>query len=327
MNIEQLTAIDNLRDLGFTARQAEFLYLVGTHSGVFTLNHFRTFIKSATYGGREMRLMEKLEARHFVTRIGITRTYQVIHIDNKAFYRAILAEDSRLRREMSPSLMRQRLQYMDYVSRNPEAWYLTSDESRMDLLTGQFLVPEEALPRQVYKSRKSGTTAVRYFPERFPMFVMETPKDVSLGVVYGEDPANSFQSVRKFIAANRAFFDAVPCLHFIYVSSSERRCQLTMRLLSSTFSSTHTVATPDLERYFALRKRIDDRQERTFSADDYAFWEAAFKRFRDAKYEPLYAEFCGQQSFNSVPCARRGRVFTYETFLPTTTLNEGLDAE
>lgn len=290
------------------------------------LNHYRTFIKSNTRGWPEMRLMEKLSARNYVTRIGITRTYQVIHLDNKAFYRAILSEDSRLRREMSPSLMRQRLQYMDYISRNPDAWYLTSDDSRIDILTGQFNVPKDVLPRQVYKSRKSDATTVRYFPERFPMFVMETSKDVSLGVVYGEDPANSFQSVRKFITTNRALFDAIQSLHFVYISSSERRRQLTIRLLSGIFSRSHAAITPELERYFTLRKLIDDRQERMFSEDDYAFWESSFKRFSDAKYAPLYAEFCGQKSFDSVSCASPRRMFTCETFVPTTTLNEGLEA-
>jgi hypothetical protein len=324
MTIDELQGKANLRELGFTYRQAEFLYLVGTNTGVFTMDHYRTFagIKS---GKACMSLMDRLCALKFVTRIAIEDRLFIIHIDHKGFYRAILTPDSRLRRRMSWGIIRQRLQFMDYIARNPEAQYLSTERSRREIIPAQFGVSERVFPAKVFISQKNKSSTTRFFPARFPMFIRETATDVSLGVVYGEDPAFTFQAFRKFVFAHCAFLDQIPCLYFVYISPFQRRRELAMSFLTTYLGRSRAVIDTELSRYFGLLKLFDEKREREFTDADYAFWDRAYRRFKGPEYDALYAHFRAGRSLDSFSCARPVRTFECATFSPTTTLRRGFD--
>lgn len=326
MNLAQTNAVGNLIQLGFTARQAHFLYLVGTHSGVFTMQQYRTYA-GVQFGAAQDRLSTRLCALGFVTRIALRQHDHIYHINHKGFYRAILTEDSRLRRGMSAGLMRQRLQYMDYIVRHPGLSYLGTEDAKREAVTVRFGIPEDLLPRQTYTSRNGSSTTTRYFPERFPIFVQETVNAVQLGILYGEDPANSFTSFRRFVLANRAFFDQVPALSFIYVSASARRRSLAMTLLSSLFGDSHAVRSPELMRYFTLLRKFDFNEQHTFTDDDLAFWKHAAKRYDQPHFQAFYGEFCGQTSVPVVSGGSLRRTFDCTTFTPHTTLLDGIGRE
>ena len=78
---------------------------------------------------------------------------------------------------------------------------------------------------------------------------------------------------------------------------------------------------------FTLLRKFDYNQQHTFTEDDLAFWKHAAKRYDQPKYEPLYAEFCGQISLPAVSSASPQRTFDCTTFIPTTTLLDGIGAE
>lgn len=316
--------IENLRTLGFTYRQAEFLYLVGTNTGVFTMDHYRSFagIKS---GKACMSLMDRLCALKFVTRIAIEDRLFITHIDHKAFYRAILTPDSRLRRRMSWGLIRQRLQFMDYIANNPEARYLSTENARREIIPAQFGVPEREFPTKVFVSRKNKSRTTRFFPARFPMFIREADHYVSLGVVYGEDPAFTFQAFRKFLLAHQYFFDQIPSLYFVYVSPSQRRRELALSLLTTVLGRSRAVMDAELTRYFGLLKLFDQKRDREFSDDDSVFWDRAYRRYKGPEYDPLYQHYCGGNSLDSFSCARPVRTFECTAFAPTTTLRRGFN--
>ena len=326
MTIDQMNAIQNLVALGFSPREADFLYLAGTHSGVFTMRQLRMFTPGQR-GAVQHALAMKLEKHRFITRLAISTYNQVIHLSSKAFYRAILTEDSRLRRGMSAGLMRQRLQFMDYIVLNPEASYLTTEAAKCEIIMAQFGVSRDVLPRQVYRSKTGEATTIRYFPERFPLFIKETATDVLLGVVYGEDPTYSFAAFRKFITSHRPLFDAVPSLSFVYISPYERRHTLALEYLASTFEHSHAVNSSELQRYFGLRKRFDAKLENTFTDAEAEFWDIAFRRYNKPQYEPLYAEYCGQMSLASISCASPRRTFECVAFSPITTLGDDTEIE
>lgn len=324
MTIDELQGKANLRDLGFTYRQAEFLYLVGTNTGVFTMDHYRIFagIKS---GKACMSLMDRLCALKFVTRIAIEDRLFIIHIDHKGFYRAILTPDSRLRRRMSWGLIRQRLQFMDYIARNPETHYLSTERSRCEIIPAQFGVSEQVFPAKAFISQKNKSSTTRFFPARFPMFIRETATEVSLGVVYGEDPAFTFQAFRKFVFAHQSFFDQTPSLYFVYVSPFQRRRELALSFLTTVFGRSRAVIDAELTRYFGLRRLLDQKREREFSDADCMFWDRAYRRYRGPEYDPLYEHYCGGNSLDSFSCARPERTFECTTFASTTTLRRGFN--
>ncbi|WP_158793117.1 hypothetical protein [Granulicella sp. L60] len=328
MSIEQISAVENLIQIGFTPREADFLYLVGTHSGVFTARQYRTFGGLATRGGTQQQLLDKLDKYQFIIRIALTQQHQIIHLSHKAFYRAILTEDSRLRRGMSASLMRQRLHYMDYIALNPDARYLTTEAQKIEYLTQQFGLSDAILPRQVYRAKDAANgSSVRFFPERYPMFITEAEGYAGLGIVYGEDPANRFASFRRFVLANRDLFSQIPSLNFTYVSTSSGRASLACALLRSLFGGPDSVHNEDMKHYFRLRQMYENNALGSFTDADYAFWTRNHKQYSALNYEPLFAEFCGQTSLSDSSLVVKKRMFSFCHFIPSTTLREGFEAE
>jgi hypothetical protein len=321
MIVDSFEAVGNLMDLGFTVRQAEFLYLVGTQTGVFTMEQYRVYA-GIKMGKACVSLVNRLNSLKFVGRYALSEKSFIMHIDNKRFYRTILTPDSRLRRSMSWGLMRQRLQFMDYIARNPEKRYLPTEESKRETVMDQLGVPEAVLPVKVFTSPDGNSSTARFFPVRFPMFIRGAGEGVTLGVVYGEDPAFTFQAFRKFVFTHRAFFDQIPCLNFVYVSPFEGRRNLAINFLTALFERSHAVINEEMMRYFVLRKKIDENRQREFSDDDYAFWTFAYARFKGPEYEPLYASFYGNISEKSLSCARPRRTFECTTFASTTTLKD-----
>jgi hypothetical protein len=326
MTANQQQAFANLRSLGFTPRQADFLYLVGTNTGVFTAEHFNLFCGVAR-GASQTRLLDRLEQHNFALRINLGRGQknsrtQLFHIRHKAFYTAIMCSDSRLRRGMSYALIRQRIQFLDYIVTYAHNEFLGTEDDKVEYFSNQLSLPLSLLPSHRWRSKKTALSTLRYFPERFPIFTSATDTGHTTGIVYGEDPTAEFRAYRNFMTTNREFFAAIPALHIVYISPSSRRRELAQALLTSTFSDSRTVETSDLQRYFDLRKRLERANGEPLQREDYAFWSHARKLFATPQYEQMYKENSGQLSLPSVSSASPRRSVFVETFSPFTTLDD-----
>ncbi len=319
MTISQQTAFSNLLSIGFTARQAEFLYLVGTHTGVFTAEHYRRYA-GASRGKAQVSFLDKLDALGYIRRVDIARL-QILQIKHKAFYQAILTPDSRLRRSMSLSLMRQRLQYLDYIVTNSEQDYLGPEAAKVEFFIDRLHLPDSILPQETWKSTQSEDTTTRHFPERYPIFASEADGVLRTGIVYGEDPVGKFRAFRSFLQSNRAFLSRLPYLQLVYVSPSSRRREMAQAAVTALFSSTSSVMTDDLARYFALRSQIENNTASHFTRDDYAFWSYARKQYNGPEYERQYLESQGQLSLPVVSSARRISSVVVQCFVPFTALH------
>ena len=312
MTEQQQTAICNLQSLGFTWRQAEFLYLVGTQTGVFTAAHFRIFT-GTDMGGTSVALVAKLDERGFIKRKKYGPS-EWLHVTHKAFYQAILTPDSRLRRPMSLPLLRQRLQYLDVLVRRTEPQYFGSEAEKVEFFCDTLRVPESLLPQTLYRSKTSGKESLRFFTDRYPVFQTQGTEP-SAGIVYGEDPKGKFESFRKFLQANSKFFDALGKVHLVYVSPSHRRAALAKDAISALSGGLPEGEKLDLRRYFDMRKRIERNEGASFQKEDYEFWKRARVQFAGDRFELLYLQ---DKGFSNRLCAgapHAGHV-TLEHFQP-----------
>ena len=169
MNIapEYLAAIQGY---GYTHTEAEFLYLVATHSGYFTQGQFLRFAR-VEKGGAASRFTEKLlRFRHGrTTRFGYhTLDLQpLLPID----LRLIDKDNLRNRRRLSNDLIRTRLMILDFVLGHLEHQYLETEAQKVAYFHRKLHVPLPVLPGRIYKGIKSNSNTKRYFVDRFPVFI------------------------------------------------------------------------------------------------------------------------------------------------------------
>jgi hypothetical protein len=131
MAIDQITAIQSL---GYTQREASFLYLVAVHSGYFLRRQFDYFIDRHR-GGIVSRFLEKVRLNGHVQLLDSRHGRQVYHLFHKPIYRLTGDADSQNRRVKGDADVRARLMKLDYVLENDQDHYFPSDEEKLHFFT------------------------------------------------------------------------------------------------------------------------------------------------------------------------------------------------
>lgn len=123
-----------LQSLGYTEREATFLYLVATHSGYFLRRQFNYFIER-NKGFLAQRFLEKAYAAGHVETIDYGQGFYIYHLFSKPLYRLLGNAESQNRRRKGDGTIRARLMTLDYVLENDGEHYLESAEERFSFFT------------------------------------------------------------------------------------------------------------------------------------------------------------------------------------------------
>ena len=123
-----------LQSLGYTEREAAFLYLVAAHSGYFLRRQFNYFIDRHR-GSIAHRFIEKAQAAGHIETIDYGQGFHIYHLFSKPIYRLLGNADSQNRRRKGDGMIRARLMALDYVLENDTEHYLISEEERLHFFT------------------------------------------------------------------------------------------------------------------------------------------------------------------------------------------------
>jgi hypothetical protein len=107
-------AIDMLGALGYTDREATFLYLTAIHSGYFLRRHFTQFVARERGGVATNLIRKAIQLRH-VNALPCSDGRYIYHLGGKAVYRLLERADSQNRRMKSPPEILRRLIALDYI--------------------------------------------------------------------------------------------------------------------------------------------------------------------------------------------------------------------
>ena len=160
-----------VRDLGWTAREAEWLALVCLHSGVFTRRQYADCygLSRQTADLFTIGLLEAGIAREepMPDRRG-GRPTGICHVHGRSLYRALGIENNRHRRRSSPELTMRRLLSLDYVLEHQDLGWLPTEREKVAYFQG-LGVPAAVLPRREYRGPFSKRSTRRYFALKLPV--------------------------------------------------------------------------------------------------------------------------------------------------------------
>lgn len=134
--------IPALESLGYTDREAAFLYLTAAHSGYFLRRQFDYFT-DRNKGSIVMRFLEKASAAGHIESLNYRQGWHVYHVSSRTIYRLLGDPESQLRRRKGDAQVRVRLMALDYVLENEGDHYLASAEERRHFFTDVRGVPPE----------------------------------------------------------------------------------------------------------------------------------------------------------------------------------------
>ena len=124
--------IPALQSLGYTHREAAFLYLVTIHSGYFLRRQFDYFI-DRNKGAIVTNFLAKAQAARHIEVIEYARGWRVYHLLSRTLYRLANLPQSGNRQRKGDAAIRSSLITLDYVLENHETeYFLTTPEEKIN---------------------------------------------------------------------------------------------------------------------------------------------------------------------------------------------------
>ncbi len=169
MNIPR-NHVESLMEFGYTEPEAQFLYIVATHSGYFTLRQYLNFT-GARRGKRSSLLARKLLNNGHASVRDYMGYGSIYHLFSRTLYGRIEKGNLRNRRAHSFEFIRTRLVLLDFILANRDADYLETEQDKVNFFCEKLGVSKEFLPAKVYEGGPGSRPTIRYFVDKFPLFL------------------------------------------------------------------------------------------------------------------------------------------------------------
>jgi len=200
----QYDAVDTIRCLGYSERQASFIYKVALYSGFFLRRQFNFAVQRHRGWIAANFLAKAIRAGH-VREIQCAPARLLYQICSKHIYRIAGHEDSRNRRAKSPREIRRRLIMLDYVlARLGKQEFLDTDASRRKFFA-QFGVKEDAL------------ASANKFGELLPVSVRQEKKPTVM-FAFIDEGQRSIAKFERFLSTHDRLLCSLPAFEVVYVA-------------------------------------------------------------------------------------------------------------
>jgi hypothetical protein len=286
MNIdpENIAAITSL---GYTQEEARFLYIVAIHSGYFVLRQFLTS-SGAKCGKRSHQFAAKLEGRGHATWREYHRTGGVYHLVSKTIYRRIGNENLRNRRGHSVDFIRTRLLLLDFILAHPSHDYLETEADKLGFFCQELGIPRTELPARAYEGGPRTVPTLRYFVDKFPLFVDRRDSSPIPVVTFSYvDPGQgSLAGFASHIHTYLPLFRQLVDFSFLYIADSPvPSVHAEQRFFSLVKAPLEADVLTQVLRYFRLRSAWELKKYGSLSTDDVEWLKEAMHRFRGDPFD------------------------------------------
>ena len=282
--------VERIATLGYTESEARFLYVVATHSGYFTMRHFNTFT-GVSRGKRSMAFAQKLLKHAHATVRDYLGTGSVFHLFSRLVYGPIDKDNVRNRRRHSFDYIRTRLVQMDFLLENPGHDFLETESDKVNLFCESLAVPKDVLPAKVYEGGPGSHTTVRYFVDKFPLFLAAPLSGASPVVTFGyvDSGTGSLWSFVAHLAAYQGLFRHLKSFRLLYIApraTEFRRAE--DRFRSSVKQPLESDVSSEVLRYFDVRRKWENHEYVVPVVADFEFLNESRRRFHGERFEGLY---------------------------------------
>jgi hypothetical protein len=282
-----------IQSFGYTEDEARFLYIVATHSGYFLPRQFITFT-GTDWGKRSNKFGHKIESHGHAGWREYQGAGRVYHLFSKTFYSEIGKENLRNRRRHSAEFIRTRLVLLDFMIENQQYDYLETEQQKVRYFCDHLGLPKKSLPAKAYESNRGATPTLRYFVDKYPLFLDPSGSSLSPVVTFSfVDPGlPSIKAFSTHLDAYDPLLRELAAFRFLYIADSNSNFAAAEGCFSERFASTdsHNIS-QELLRYFRLRKAWEEEKYGLFSNQEIEALNDAAKQFKGPEFERLYSEW------------------------------------
>lgn len=285
-------SITVLRHFGYQEREAKFLYLVATYSGIFVRRQYQA-LGAAKESARSLALKAILnkDVKEHLPEQGRTRVYE---LRGMSIYGALGKEKLSSCKGPGGFLNKAavRLLTLDFVLAHPDGRYLEEETEQVSYFVQNRRISKETLPVRVILPR-TGVETHRYFPEKFPMFLSTGSDGPLVNFTFIEDETLSLAAFSVFVKRYRPLFSALGGnFRLIFVSSSTRSFHSARRVFIKRLSAiANGGESRRLAKLFWLRKMAEEKRFAELTRQDLIDWQRGLKRYGGPRRESQYQDW------------------------------------
>lgn len=218
----QYDSIDSLSCLGYSEREATFLYMVALHSGYFLRRQFNCAVKRHLGSAAASFLAKAKRAGHVrEIQCGAGRLLYQLHA--KQLYRIVGLGNSQNRRAKSSLEIHRKLIMLDYVlSHLGKEEFLDSEAARQKFFA-QFGVKTDAL------------TSAKQFGELLPISVRRIDGNLTVRFPFIDEGQKSTAKFERFLSTHDKLLCSLPNFEVVYVATTPEHFQQVQHLFKRAF--------------------------------------------------------------------------------------------
>ena len=219
-----------LTSLGYTEREAAFLYLAAVHSGYFVRRQFDYFT-DRNKGALVMRLLTKARDAGHLEVLDYRQGWHVYHVSARAIYRLLGDPESQNRRRKGDAQIRAHIIALDYVLENDSDHYLQSEAERVRFfMEDRRIVPETFMGIEGKLHSLLGS---------FPISLADRkrPAQSSVRFAFIDEGHSTIEKFLRFLSVADPLLRAVANFELVYVSVSAFNFSAAKHAFWSRFSS------------------------------------------------------------------------------------------
>ena len=287
------STLQRIKQFGYTALQFSFIRLVALHSGVFLRRQYLQFAGISSGKHATSFLGRLIENGHCRT-VPLAGKISVYHLHSKAIYRTIGHPELRFRRPHGLDYVKTKLLSLDFVLQNPENTYLTTEQEKVDYFTHYCNMPLSDLPGRVYRSPGGKTETIRYFVDKFPLFLSPAAVVHFTFVSAGELPR--LEEFRSHLLGYSKLFRHLKEVRMVYIHQDSFHVSQAEACFHAMLSSPNgrRIESPGLLRYFQLRQAWEREEYEKVDSEGLIYLDQSRRKYAGARYESLYQDWKNQ---------------------------------
>jgi hypothetical protein len=238
-----------------------------------------------------MAFAQKLLKHAHATMRDYMGTGSVFHLFSRLIYGPIEKDNVRNRRRHSFDYIRTRLVQMDFLLENPGYDFFETESAKINLFCESLAVPKDVLPAKVYEGAPGNGSTIRYFVDKFPLFLAAPITGGSPVVTFGfvDSGSGSLWSFVAHLAAYQSLFRHLKSFRLLYIApraTEFRRAE--DRFRASVKQPLESDVSGEILRYFAIRRKWEKHEYVVPVTADFEFLNEARRRFHGERFEGLY---------------------------------------
>jgi len=210
---------------------------------------------------------------------------------SRKLYAQLGHENLRNRRRHRLEAIRTRLLALDFILANQGYSYLETEAEKLAYFCDQLHIEKACLPVKLYMGAPGCQPTLRYFVDKFPLF-MSSPSPGFSSVVtfsYVDPGLETLTGFVTHLGQYHPLFRELADFRFVYVSGTRAHSEKATELFNSAVKiPLESDIAADLIRYFRARSIWNSSEFRTVSKTDLLFFNEAKRRFVGDRFETLF---------------------------------------